>query len=274
MKKHTHATFGILGLALFAGASQASADVESLIGSDVTGEISAGWDSRYFYRGLWFGDETAWTNIEFSKEIASNLTGSVNVFYTDVMDDALSYSEGNIGAALSYDAGFGTFDFGFVHFRFYDGFAGTTTNQMRAAGVAGNGEANEFNLTYSQDLPWGFSGYLMVARDLTIDGTYGEFGISKSWSLCSSIGLDFSAAAGYSFDDYYAGSLGAEDAEGWTHTVISLALPIQLTDTATFTPHVTANISHEARDDIQDDASGVGRGGTEVFYGASMSVSF
>ena len=49
MKKHTHATFGILGLALFAGASQASADVESLIGSDVSGEISAGWDSRYFY---------------------------------------------------------------------------------------------------------------------------------------------------------------------------------------------------------------------------------
>jgi hypothetical protein len=42
MKKHTQATFGILGLALVAGASQASADVESLIGSEVSGEISAG----------------------------------------------------------------------------------------------------------------------------------------------------------------------------------------------------------------------------------------
>ena len=40
MKKHTQATFGILGLALVAGASQASADVESLIGSEVSGEIS------------------------------------------------------------------------------------------------------------------------------------------------------------------------------------------------------------------------------------------
>jgi len=272
MKKHTHATLGILGLALFAGASQASADVESLIGTDVTGEISAGWDSRYFYRGLWFGDETTWTNIEFSKELASNLTGSVNLFYTDVMDDALSYSEGNLGAALSYDAGFGTFDFGFVHFRFYDGFAGTSRGGTRATGVNGNDEANEFNFTYSQDLLWGFSGHLLVARDLTIDGTYGEFGISRSWDLCSNIGLDFSAAAGYSLDNYYSANLGnGDDSEGWTHTVISLALPIALTDTATLTPHVTANLSHESRDSSN---SGADRGDTEVFYGASMSVSF
>lgn len=269
MKKHTHATFGILGLALFAGASQASADVESLIGSDISGEISAGFDSRYFYRGLWFGDETTWTNIEFSKELASNLTGSVNLFYTDVMDDTLSYSEGNLGAALSYDAGFGTFDFGFVHFRFYDGFAGTPRGGARSTGIAGNDEANEFNFTYSQDLLWGFSGHIMVARDLTIDGTYGEFGIAKSWELSPNVGLDFSAAAGYSFDEYY--TFAGDSGEGWTHTVISLALPIKLTDTATLTPHVTANISHESRDTTN---TGAGRGDTEVFYGASMSVSF
>ena len=267
MKKHTHATFGILGLALFAGASQASADVESLIGSDVSGEISAGWDSRYFYRGLWFGDETAWANAEFSKEIASNLTGSVNFFYTDVADETLSYSEGNIGAALSYDAGFGTFDLGFVHFRFYDGFAGAGS-----AGVNANTEANELNFTYSQDLLCGFSGHITVARDLTIDGTYGEFGISRSFEISENVGLDFSATAGYSLDDYYAANLGnGDESEGWTHTVISLALPIQLTETATLTPHVTANISMESREDTNVLAD---RDDTEVFYGASLSVSF
>ena len=270
MKKHTHATFGILGLALFAGASQASADVESLIGDcGVSGEISAGWDSRYFYRGLWFGDETTWTNVEFSKEIASNLTGSVNLFYTDVMDDALSYSEGNIGAALSYDAGFGTFDLGFVHFRFYDGFAGTPRGGARGTGIAGNDEANEINLTYSQDLLWGFSDHIAVARDLTIDGTYGEFGISKSFELSDSVGLDFSATAGYSFDSYY--TFAGDESEDWTHTLVSLALPIALTDSATLTPYVSANISHDARDTTN---SGADRGDTEVFYGASISVSF
>jgi len=272
MKKHTHVTFGILGLALFAGASQASADVESLIGDDFSGEISAGWDSRYFYRGLWFGDETAWTNIEFSKELATNLTGSVNLFYTDVMDDALSYSEGNIGATLSYDSGFGTFDFGFVHFRFYDGFAGSV-NGVRGPGVNNNEEANELNLTYSHDLLWGFSGHMLIARDLTIDGTYGEFGVSGHWDICGdTIGLDFSAAAGYSLDNYYSANLGnGDEDEGWTHVAISLALPIKLNETVTLTPHVSTNISSESR---QDTNTGSDRGDDEIFYGASMSVSF
>ena len=90
------------------------------------------------------------------------MTGSVNLFYTDVMDDALSYSEGNIGAALSYDLGCGTLDLGFVHFRFYDGFAGTARGGVRGTGIAGLDEANELNLTYSQDILGGFSGHVGV----------------------------------------------------------------------------------------------------------------
>ena len=269
MKRHTQATFGILGLALVAGASQASADVESLIGSEVSGEISAGWDSRYFYRGLWFGDETTWTNASFSKELASNLTGSVNLFYTDVMDDALSYSEGNIGAALSYDLGCGTLDLGFVHFRFYDGFAGTERGGVRGTGIAGNDEANEFNLTYSQDLFAGFSGHVLVGRDTTIDGTYGELGVSKSWEVCEGVGLDFSLTAGYSLDSYY--TFDGDDPEDWTHVLIGVALPMTLTETASLTPYVNVNISKDSRDPTN---SGVGRGDDEVYFGASLAVSF
>ena len=269
MKKHTRTTFGILGLALFAGASQASADVETLIGGSVTGEISAGWDSRNFYRGLWFGDETTSANVELSTEIAPNLTGSVNLFYTDVMDNGLSYSEGNIGGALSYDAGFGTFDLGFIHYRFYDGFAGTPLGGARSPGIGGNLEANEFYLTYSQDLYWGISGHMTIARDLTIDGTYGEFGLSKSFKLSEWVGLDFSATAGYSLDSYY--TFAGDDTVGWTHTLITLALPVTLTETATLTPHVSANISSSARNATN---SGADRGDTEVFYGASFAVSF
>jgi len=269
MKKHTQATFGILGLALVAGASQASADVESLIGSEVSGEISAGWDSRYFYRGLWFGDETTWTNASFSKELASNLTGSVNLFYTDVVDDALSYSEGNIGAALSYDLGCGTLDLGFVHFRFYDGFAGTARGGVRGTGIAGNDEANELNLTYSQDILGCFSGHVTVARDLTIDGTYGELGVSKSWELSENVGLDFSLTAGYSLDSYY--TFDGDESDDWTHTQISLALPITLSETASLTPYISANVSKDARDTTN---TGADRGDTEVYYGASLAISF
>jgi hypothetical protein len=277
MRKTIQATFGIMGMALFAGTNTASAEVEALISSDIGGEISAGWDSRYFFRGLWFGDETAWTNVEFSTELTSNLTGSMNLFYTEVLDATVggagfAYSEANVGAALSYDAGFGTFDLGFLYYRFFDGFGGSVNGQ-RFPGVAGNGDATELNLTYSQDIIWGIGMYLTYAYDFRIDGQYAEFGLSKQWELSECVGLVLSYATGYSIEDYYASSLGAEEGEDFTHTVFQLALPIKVTETATLTPHVTANISHDARDAINDGASD-GRGDTEVFYGAAFSVTF
>ncbi|MGC6457513.1 MAG: hypothetical protein ACON4R_04010 [Akkermansiaceae bacterium] len=276
MKKTTQATFGIIGMALFAGVNTASAEVEAMIGSDISGEISAGWDSQYFFRGLWFGDDTAWTNIAFSKEISSNLTASANVFYTEVLDDSIggagfAYSEANVGAALSYDAGYGTWDLAFLNYRFYDGFGGAFDG-VQSAGVGGNGDATELSLTYSQDIVGGIALSLTYAYDFRIDGQYGEIGLSKGWSLSDCADLEFSVNVGYSIDDYYSASLGAEDKD-FTHALLTLAMPIKVTETATLTPHVSANISGDARDAINAGA-GDGRGDTEVYYGASFSVSF
>lgn len=284
MKKTTQSIFGIMGLALFSGASTASADVEALLGSDISGEISAGWDGRYFFRGLWFGDETAWTNIEISKEVCETITASMNVFYTEVTDETFggagfSYSEANVGLTLSYDAGFGTFDLGFLHYRFFDGFAGSAggLRAPAAAGAANNGDATEISLTYSQDIAYGIGFHATVAHDFRIDGTYAEIGFAKSFALSDDVGLDFSVSTGYSIDNYYTvGSFNAPTGPNasnydFTHTLISLALPIQLTETASLTPHVTANLSHDARDAIN---SGVNRGDSEVYFGASFAVSF
>ncbi len=274
MKKTTQATFGIIGAALLGGATTASAEVEAMIGDSITGEISTGWDSQYFFRGLWFGDETAWTNVEFSKELATNLTGSVNLFYTEVLDNgagAFAYSEANVGAALSYDAGFGTFDLGLLHYRFFDGFGGSTAG-VKGALANANEDATELSLTYSQDIAWGVSASLMYAYDFRIDGQYAEFGLSKSWQLNDCVGLDLSVSTGYSLDDYYAANLGAgaED-DDFTHVLVSLALPVALTETSTLTPHVTANFSQDARE-ATNNANG--QDDTEVYFGASFAVSF
>ncbi len=272
-------TISALSLALAAGISSSLAGVDApetalpTAAPAFTGEISAGWDSQYFFRGLWFGDETVWTNISISKEIAPNLTGSVNAFYTDVMDNDLAYSEANLGATLSYDAGFGTFDLGFLYYRFFDGFGGDNNGLP----VAGNRDATELSLTYSQELFYGINGHLLAAYDLRIDGGYLEAGLSKSWKLSDKVGLDVSVATGYSLGDYYSQGLSAglglaiEPSDGFTHTLVSVAAPIALTDTVTFTPHVSCNFSHEARDGIN---GSVDRDGSEVFYGAALSVSF
>ena len=102
-------------------------------------------------------------------------------------------------------------------------------------------------------------------------------GFAKSFALSDDVGLDFSVSTGYSIDNYYTvGSFNAPTGPNasnydFTHTLISLALPIQLTETASLTPHVTANLSHDARDAIN---SGVNRGDSEVYFGASFAVSF
>jgi hypothetical protein len=276
MKKTTRATFGVIGFALFSGALTAKAEVESLLGGEIEGEISTGYDSRYFFRGLWFGDETAWTNLEYSKKISSNLTAKMNLFYTEVIDDQtfggqFSYSEGNVGVGLSYDAGYGTFDLGFLHYRFYDGFGGTN-DKGRFPGAAGNGDANELNLAFSKEIWGGIDFHALVAYDFRIDGSYAEVGFAKGWQLCDVAGLEFSVTTGYSINDYYSTSLSPGDGEtDFTHTLLSLAMPIQFTDNSTLTPHVSANITHGAHDDTNNAAR---RGDTEVFFGASFAVSF
>ena len=268
MNTRKNATLGLVGLALVAGAAPASAGA-LFDGGELTGEISAGFDSRYYFRGLWFGDETAWTNISLSKQLSEKLTGSVNIFYTDVIDNTLSYSEANFGATLSYDAGYGTFDFGLLHYQFYDGFAGDSLPS--SAGVAANRDASEANITYSQDFCSGWSGHATIAYDFRIDAGYAELGLAKSWALTDAIGMDFSVATGLSIDDYYSDDLAGDAANGFTHTLVSLAFPIQLTEASVFTPYVAANFSHEARDSVNAAAD---PGGDEVYFGASFAVRF
>lgn len=263
--------------ALAAGTMNSSAQLETLLGDQfegVTGEISAGFDTQYFYRGLWFGDDTAWTNIALSKEICENLTGTVNVFYTDVIENDLDYSEANFGANLSWDSGAGTFDLSFVHFQFFDGFAGdftdsTTGLEVDSVGTAADQrDASEFALTYSTEDFYGFSAHLTAAWDVRIDAGYLEAGIAQSIDLAGFATLDLSALLGYSLEGYYT----FDDAEnGFTHALFAAELPIALKDNVTLTPYVAANLSLEARDGTN---SGVDRDGTEVFYGVNLAVSF
>jgi len=276
IKDMTRATLALAGASCLAMTSRAGAEVETLIGPQTSGSIAAGWDSRYFFRGRWFGDEAAWANVELSHELSPKLTGSLNLFFTEVTDDRArgaqySFSEANIGATLSYDAGYGFFDLTFLHNRFFDGFAGSFDGQ-RLAGVAGNGDASEVSLGFSKTFSGDVRFYAQLAHDFRIDGSYAELGLSKEWKLRDGISLGFGVSSGYSIDDYYSESLGnGDDDRGFTHTRVSLALPMALTETATFTPYLAANFSHGAREESN---ALVDRDDTELFYGASLSVSF
>ncbi len=262
MKKlHTYFKLGLIGAAAVATTSSASAQVNTLLGGvseGLSGEISAGYDSEYFYRGLWFGADNAWTGIDFEKALCDGVTLSLGAYYLDTLNSG-PYSESGISSSIAWDSGVGTFEAGFTHFRFFDGFDG---------GGIGQQDATEFSLGYSTNDFYGFSGYVQGVWDVRIDAGYLEAGIAQSFDF-GFASLDLSAALGYSIGDYYVAD--TDDEDDLTHVLVTAALPIQLLENVTFTPHVSANISLGARENANND---LGQDDFEVFGGASFAVSF
>ena len=231
-----------------------------------TGEISAGYDNRYIFRGLWFGNDSIWGNIAISKEIAPNLTWSANAFYLDIPANSLAYSEANLGTSLAYESGIGTFTTGILFYKFFDGFAGNNTG----VGPGAQQDATEVNIGFSRELFGGVTASVLAAYDFRISAQYFEAGLGKSWALTDTIGLDASAALGYGLNDYYSQTLSGDARDGITHGLVSLALPIALAENVTFAPHVSVNFSGDGR--TLGNAASIGD--TAFFYGVSLAVSF
>jgi len=272
MTKTHHSTVCLCSLALFtslplmAGTDTTLAQPITPEASNAfTGELSVGYDNRYIFRGLWFGNDTVWGNLSISKEIAPKWTISANVFYTDVMDSDLDYSESNLGANIAYASDYGTFTFGGTYYKFHDGFGGNSLS-----GAAGQGDASELYLSYSHELFCGITGSFLAAYDLRVDGGYLEAGLGKTWSLSDSISLDTSATVGYGLSDYYSQKLSGDDPNDFTHVGLRVALPIQLAETVVLTPHVSAIFAGDARS--AGDSTSIGD--DEVYFGVSLSVSF
>ena len=276
-KLHTQCKLGLVGATLLAGTMNSSAEAETIFGnsglfqdpilSGITGELSSGYDSKYFYRGLWFGDDNVWTGVELSTDVCDAITASANAYYLDVLDNGTAYSETGVGFNLAWDSGVGVFDLGITHYQFFDGFDG---NQI------GQTDATELSLTYTTDLAYGIEGYAQAVYDLRIHAWYFEAGLSRSFALTNYASLDLSATTGFSLGGYYTsgGIIGGADfdaEDGLTHVLLSAALPIQLLDNVTLTPHISVNISGESRDNANDL---LGQDDEELFGGASLSVSF
>ena len=111
---------------------------------------------------------------------------------------------------------------------------------------------------------------LMAAYDFRIEAEYFELGLNKSWTLCDSTSLDVAAAVGYGLNDYYSSALSGDDADGFTHILVTISLPIQVCETVTVTPYVAANFSGDARTNGNSGSIG----DDEVFGGVSIAVSF
>ena len=232
-------------------------------------DLTAGYDSEYIYRGLWFSNQNAWYNLGASKKLSDTTTLNALAYYTSSNDRNSLYQELDLGASLAYDAGFATLTAGYTYFFFFNGYLG---------GGAGQTFASEFFVSAAKTVgPDNVTA--TYAYDLYIDAAYGELAVDKTFALSDSTSLVLKAVAGYSFGGYYTSFGGNGLNNGtesvWTHVGLNASLPIALSKSAALTPYIAYNVSGAGREESNSAASGFGSGGDDtVFFGASVKAVF
>jgi len=250
-----------------------------------TGTLEAGWDSRYYFRGLWFADQTVWTGLNFAvplTAISENLTLGVGALYTSTVEtliapqgpgNLLDYSELDLTASLTYDFKFMKLGVVYTSYQFFDTFSGSTSAGSFGAGEYAVKHVNEVGVVASRSFG-PVNMYSAYYYDFNIGGSYIEAG--ADWPIkfkaLPFLTLTPAVKSGYGFDYYSNGSpenggLAGGVTSGLTHLLVSMSAPMALTKTATVTPYVAWNISGRSRqsNNFTDN---------EVFGGVKIGISF
>ena len=239
--------------------------------------LEVGYDTRYYFRGLWFADNTTWAGLSLSVPLTEQLSLGFGALYTSTVDtlvndlgndDILDYSELDLSTSLTYDAGFAKIGLVYTHYEFFDTFSGRTANgSFASTNETGLNSAEEVGLTVATSVgPVNlYGGYYY---DFTIGASYAEIGADSPIEITSWLSLVPAVKLGYGFGDYYtAFNVAGSDDDGLTHVIPSLSAPIKLTKTATLTPYVAYNMSLTTRhlNNSQDN---------EIFGGVKLGVTF
>ena len=229
-------------------------------------DLTVGYDSEYYYRGLWFSNDNTWFNLGASKKLDDKTTVNALAYYT--ADSGSTYQELDLGASLAYDAGFATLTAGYTYFFFFDGYSATGLGQSYAheVYVSAAKTLGPVNVTAT------------YAYDFYVNASYAELAVDKTFALSDTTSLVLKAAAGYSIGGYYTVINGAGFNEGnesvWTHVVLNASLPIALNKTFTLTPYVSYNMSGAGRTETNTALASVGADDDQVFFGASVKAVF
>jgi hypothetical protein len=255
-------------------AAAAAPAPEGILGS-VTATLDSGFDTRYYFRGLWFADNIAWSSLNVTVPLAEKLTLGLGGYYTKGFDTPynsggnvgqLRYEEADYFASLNYDAGFAKFGLNYTQYGFPRFYSGTPAYGV-GTGPADTPElyvknAQELGVTASTTL-----GSVNVSAgayyDFKIGATYTQLGVDTSVEVTSILSIVPSVTAGYTVGDYYTYNKAKG---GFTHVVPSVAAPIKLSKNATLTPYASYNISGTQRRSNATDS--------ELFGGLKLSLSF
>jgi hypothetical protein len=254
--------------------------------------METGYDSRYYFRGRYFADNTVWAGLSLSVPLTEQLSLGFGALYTSTAGTPMGngapkgkgsfdYSELDLSTSLTYDAGFAKFGLVYTHYEFLDGNSGTNGG-IPVGAIRNTGSAGELNQSGAEEVGLTVASsvgpvnvYAGYYYDFTIGASYAEVGADAPIEVTSWMSLVPAVKMGYGFGDYYtqtqAGVGGAPNRRGnlsgLTHVIPSLSAPIKLTKTATLTPYMAYNISLDTRhlNNTQE---------SEFFGGVKLGVTF
>jgi len=248
--------------------------------------LETGYDSAYYTRGLWFSNNNVWTGLTLSFPATEHLSFSLGGVYTSSLETntpfgKLKYSELDLIAGVSYDAGFAKFGLVYTYYNFFDTFSGsiggaTFGNADRDSALK---SASDIGFTVSKSFgPVNTTvGYWY---DLRINGQYFEASADCPIKVTPWLSVVPALTTGYGMD-YYSypnsgpiaqprGGVAQGTSYGWTHIRAMLSTPIQLTESASFVPYMAVNFSGRSRDALNAPIEGK----NDFYFGSKLSLSF
>lgn len=253
---------------------------EAALLDTVGATLEAGFDSRYYHRGLWIADNMTWTSLGVQVPLTEKLTLGLSALYTTtvetpipgfVREGDLKFSELDLSTSLGYDLGFAKVGLVYTHYEYFNSLLGSDAGVPTGDGEGAVTGADEVGLTLATTVgPVNLYGGFYY--DFRIGGSYFEVGADMPYRVTPWLSIVPAVKLGYGIDYYTnglipAGAPASCPSSGFTHVMPTLSAPIQLTKSAALTPYVAYNISLGARHglNLQD---------SELFVGIKLSVRF
>ncbi len=224
--------------------------------------LAVGYDSKYVFRGVDFGDNWLSTSLDYTTGIADGIRLDLGVDYGHVSDAGFlgtgDVSFDRLQASAEVVADLGGAELG-LGYRYYSNL-----------GEAGSflDDTNEISLSLASKVSI-FNVGVAANYDVDGEGWYFEAAVNTEIALTESISLVPGASIGYGVDYTYqlnGANAAGFGVDGFTAVGLNLALPIKLSKTATLAPYIAYNLPIDALDDLGEDDN--------LFGGVSLSVKF
>jgi hypothetical protein len=258
----------------------------ALFGS-IGATLDVAYDTRYYFRGLWFADNIVTAALNVAVPLTDKLTWGVGAAYISTIQtpainpatgtksrNGFDYSEFDLLTSLSYDLGWGKLGAQYQYYGYPDSYSGSFNGASTAPNDSELGITGASELGVTLAVPVGAANvYFGYFYDLRVNGSYFQIAADYTIPVTDWLSIVPSVQTGYGID-YYTGTNGptfagvATQSSGFTHTLFSIAAPIKLTKSATLTPYTAWNFAWQTRNYMNATAD------NEIFGGVKMSLAF